>query len=93
MKKNCASSWLIYKEERKMCIPIICIHFVGNIIIRRTEQDMVENVHTHLHVKYPLVLSDFNETRIFAKTFAKNTLRSNLMKILPVGAELFHTDR
>jgi hypothetical protein len=42
------------------------------------------------YVKYPLFLSDFNETRIFSRDFRKNTQMSNFMKIHPVGAELFH---
>ena len=43
-----------------------------------------------LHMKYPLLLSDFNE--IFLDIFSKNTRISNFMKIRPVGAELFHAD-
>jgi len=46
-----------------------------------------------LHVKYPLLLSDLNETWIFSIDFSKNNDISNLMKILPVRAELFHADR
>ena len=49
-----------------------------------------------LHVKYPLFLSEFNETRILSTDFRK-ILISHLMKIRVVGAELFHeggrTDR
>ena len=45
-----------------------------------------------LHVK-----SEFNETSNFLGRFSKNTQISNFIKILPVGAELFHvkgrTDR
>ena len=45
---------------------------------------------TRLHIKCPLFLSDFNETCIFPDRFVKNT--SYFIKILPVGAELFHAD-
>ena len=45
-----------------------------------------------LHVKYPSFLSDVNEYRIFWPDLRKNTRISNLMKIRPVGAELFHRD-
>ena len=46
-----------------------------------------------LHVKCPLLLSDFSETLIFSTNFRKkNTRMSNFMKIRPGGAELFHVD-
>jgi hypothetical protein len=44
------------------------------------------------HVKYPLFLSDFNETWIFFDEFSKKTQVSNFVKIRPVTAELFHAD-
>jgi len=34
------------------------------IILRRTERDM-NKMYTGLHRKYPLFMSDFNESRIF----------------------------
>ena len=45
-----------------------------------------------LRVKYPLFLSDFNETLLSRQTSEKNTQVLNFMKILSVGAELFHAD-
>jgi hypothetical protein len=45
-----------------------------------------------LQVKYPLFLSDFNETRISQRIFEYAQL-SNFMKICPVGTELFCADR
>jgi hypothetical protein len=45
-----------------------------------------------LHVKNPLCLSDFNETRISSTDFRKNLQKSNFIKIRPVGAELFLAD-
>jgi hypothetical protein len=42
-----------------------------------------------LQVKYPLFLSDFNETWIFFDRFSKNPQISSFVKIRPVGAELF----
>ena len=45
-----------------------------------------------LPVKYPLFLSDFNGTLIFSRDFRKNAQISNIVKIRPVGVELFHAD-
>ena len=45
-----------------------------------------------LHVKYPLFLSDFNQTLIFSTGVRKNQVL-NFVKIRLVGAELFHADR
>jgi hypothetical protein len=45
-----------------------------------------------LYVKYPLFLSDFNETWIFSTYIRKSPQISDFMKIRPVGAELFHAD-
>jgi hypothetical protein len=42
--------------------------------------------------KYPLVLYDLNETRIFSTDFRKYIQISNFMKIHPVGAGLLHAD-
>jgi hypothetical protein len=49
-------------------------------------------MYTGLHVKYPLFLSDFNESKMLSKKFSKNTEISNYMKICPVGGELFRAD-
>ena len=45
-----------------------------------------------LHVKYLLLLSDFNETWIFSTDFSKKTQISDFMEIRPMGSELFHAD-
>jgi hypothetical protein len=44
------------------------------------------------HVKYPLFLSDFNETWIFLDRFSKKSQISRFTKMRPVGAELIHAD-
>jgi hypothetical protein len=43
-------------------------------------------------VKYPLFLSDFNETLIFSTDFRKKAQISSFIEIRPVGAEFFHAD-
>jgi hypothetical protein len=58
-------------------------------ILRRIVQDAIK-MSIGLHEKYPLFLSEFNETSIFSTLFPKNTKLSNFMKIRPVGAQLFH---
>ena len=45
-----------------------------------------------LHVKYPLLLSNFNQNLNFLDMFSKNAKMSNFMKTLPVGAAFFHAD-
>jgi hypothetical protein len=45
-----------------------------------------------LHAKSPLFLTDTNETRFSVWNFEKNSQISKFMKILPMEAELFHTD-
>jgi hypothetical protein len=46
-----------------------------------------------LHVKYLLLLLEFNETWIFSKDYSTNTHILNFMKVLPVGFDLSHADR
>ena len=46
-----------------------------------------------LHVQYPSLLSDLNETSVFSTIVKKkNPQISNFMDICPVGAELFYAD-
>ena len=45
-----------------------------------------------LTVKYPLFLSDFNETWSVLDRFSKHPQISNFIKIRHVDAELFHAD-
>ena len=63
------------------------------IILWRILWDIIINEFKS-RVKYPLVLRDFNQPRIFWKDTRekKNAQIWNFMKIRPVGAELFHAD-
>jgi len=49
-------------------------------------------MYTGLHVKYPLLLSGFNEIWISSTEFQKNTPISNVKEIRTLGAELFHAN-
>ena len=45
-----------------------------------------------LHVKYPLFLSDINETFYILDRLSKNIDIQNFMKIRAIREDLFHTD-
>jgi len=49
-------------------------------------------LYMNLHVKYPLFLSDFNVTWIFSTDSKNGPDISNVMRIRPMAAELFHAD-
>jgi hypothetical protein len=53
--------------------------------------EIILKVYIVLHEEYPLFISDFYETK-FLDRFSKNSEKSNVMKIRPVGAELFYAD-
>jgi hypothetical protein len=52
--------------------------------------DVLSQIYIGLRTNYPLFLSDFNVTLNFLDRCSKNTKISNLMKICPLVAELFH---
>jgi len=60
-------------------------------ILRRTAQDMVKK-YIRLLVKYPLFLSDFNETGICNTDFQKILGYKISRKVHPVGAGLSCAD-
>jgi hypothetical protein len=60
------------------------------LILRIIRPNIIIN-YVGFRVEYPLFVSHINETNSDDR-FSKNTLVSNLMKILPVEPELFHAD-
>jgi len=85
------------KKKKKllnvMCVLIFSTTFVWNILILRGNERDLLKMSVDLHVKCPLFLSDWNKSLSFLARFSNSTEISNLMKIRPVGAELFHADR
>jgi len=74
----------------------VCFDFLYNGYLEHFsfEEELSEiwsKMYIGLHVKYPLFLTDFNETWILM-TFSKYTQISNFIKIRPVTTELFRTD-
>jgi len=53
---------------------------------------ILSQIHTEHHAKCLLFFSDFNPASIFSTDFRK-MLKLNFMKIRPLRAEMFHTDR
>ena len=55
-------------------------------------REILSYVSKRLYVGYPVLFADFNETCIFSTDFRNKAQISSFTKIIPVGAELFHTD-
>ena len=61
------------------------------LIIRRTGQDIIKNVHWS-SCKVPVILVRFEWSLTFFSTFSKNAPIPNFMNTRPARAELFYTD-
>ena len=75
----------------------MCFDFLYNFCLKcfsfyEELREILSKLYIGLHVKFPVFLSDFNETSIFFDRFSKNTQISNFMKIRTAGAQLFHAD-
>jgi len=58
--------------EYKMCVLIHYITLPDTfLILRRNDRDRFKKMYIGLHVKYPLFLSDFNETCVLSTDFRK----------------------
>jgi hypothetical protein len=74
-----------------MCVLIFCNVCVKYFSFLAELNDKLPKTYIRLLVKYPLFLSDFNETWISSTDFRKIPVL-NIMKIPSVGEELFHAD-
>ena len=54
--------------------------------------EILSKVYIGLHVKYPILFSDFKEIWIFSIDLQTKKLIIKILKILPVEAELFQAD-
>jgi len=74
----------------KMCVLILSTTFVL-LTARRIVRDIIKNVYWS-PCKVPVILDRVLWNFNFHNRLSKNTQISNLLKIRPVGAELFHAD-
>jgi hypothetical protein len=74
-----------------MLVLIFSTKFLWALFHSKTEWAKYDKIYIGIYVKYPLLLSDFNETN-FLDQFSKNTQISNFMKIRPVEAGIFHAE-
>ena len=74
-----------------MCFSFLYEFYLKLFLLYVELSEICLEMYIGFHVKYPLFLSDFNETGIFSTDFEK-TQRSNFMKIRPMEAELFNAD-
>jgi len=80
--------------ENKICVLIFSERFSERfLILRRLNVGTMTNVqYIRRHVQYPVVLSLLMKLG-FVDRFSKNPRIPYLLKIRPVGTELFNTDR
>jgi len=74
--------------DRKMCVLIFCTALLWNI--SHSKKNRARRFRKRVQVKWPLLVSDFNEPVILWIDFSKSTQIQNFMKIRPVEASLLH---
>jgi hypothetical protein len=74
-----------------VCFDILYKFYPKHFLLQEELREILLKIFIGLNVKYPVFLIEFYETWIFTTNFRKkNTQISNLVKIRPVGTELFH---
>jgi hypothetical protein len=74
-----------------VCFDFLCAPFLKHFLFWEELSEVWSKMCIGVYVKYPLVLSGFNETWIFSIDFRKKHIHiSNFMKIHPVGAGFLH---
>jgi hypothetical protein len=73
----------------------MCFNFLGNFCLKHFSfwEEILSKTYICRHVKYRLLLADFNETCILATYFGDNIQISNFMKTHSVGAEFLDAER
>jgi len=68
-----------------MCVFPLPVFSETFLILTRIQRDIAK-MYTRLHVKYSLLMADFNEYWILSTYFRKSQM-ANIMKIRPLEAE------
>ena len=79
--------------EHKMYALIFSTTFGWHFSLYEELNEIWSNMCNGLHVKVLVILVRFQKNLNFLNRFSTNTQIPNLMKILPVRAEMFHTDK
>jgi hypothetical protein len=79
--------------EYEMCVLNFLKILSKNVSLTEKFSKAPLRMYIGLHVQFAPFLPDFNKTLIFWAYFSKNTKKLHFIKIRPVGAELFRTDR
>jgi len=73
-----------------MCFELLYKFFLKHLILRRNENDVIIDI-LKSPCTVPLFFSDLRNLN-FLSRFSKEVKMSNLMKVRPLGAELFHAE-